>query len=84
MPDQPLPPPSVSGPETGPAKPAEPGPREPPNIGASILPQRKRDAARHPKVADPVDGPLQQADDVATAEQGAVEAGAADDDDDNH
>jgi hypothetical protein len=45
-PDQP---PPVSGPDAGAAKPAQPGPTEPPNIATSILPQRKADAARHPE-----------------------------------
>jgi hypothetical protein len=41
-------PPPAPGPEAGPAKPNQPGPQEPKNISASILPQRKRDAAKHP------------------------------------
>ena len=52
MPDQPNPPPPA-GPEPGAAKPTEPGPEEPQGIAASILPQRKRDAARHPDVPLP-------------------------------
>jgi hypothetical protein len=66
-------PPPVTGPEAGPAKPAEPGPVEPPGIATSILPERKRDAARHPEGdARPAES-QSTADDVAAAEQQAVE-----------
>ncbi len=48
MANQPQQPPPVAGPEAGQAKPAEPGPNDPPGIAESSLPERKRDAARHP------------------------------------
>jgi hypothetical protein len=80
MPRRPQQPPSVTGPEAGPAKPAAPGPKEPASIAASILPQRKRDAARHPKdVADPPEA-VKRFDDVAAAEEAAVKTGHAEDD----
>jgi hypothetical protein len=62
------------------AGPAKPGPEEPRSIAASILPQRKRDAARHPPDKLPAEQ-VQGLNDVAAAEQAAVETGASDDDD---
>ena len=42
-------PPPAPPPEAAPVKPAEPGAKDPPGIAASILPERQRDAARHPE-----------------------------------
>jgi hypothetical protein len=53
MPRAPQQPPPAPGPEAGPAKPTAPGPTEPPGIAESILPQRERDAARHPPDQEP-------------------------------
>ena len=58
-------------PEAAPAKPAEPGPKDPPGIAASVLPERQRDASRHPDGPAPDDAFA--ADDAAAAAQQAVE-----------
>jgi hypothetical protein len=79
MSSRPQQPPPVTGPETGPAKPSAPGPPEPESIAASILPQRKRDAARHPDDDARPPEDARELDDVAAAEQGAVESGAGND-----
>jgi hypothetical protein len=78
MPRRPQQPPSVTGPEAGPAKPAAPGPREPPSIAASILPQRKRDAARHADDAAEPPESVKRFDDMAAAEEAAVKTSQAD------
>jgi hypothetical protein len=66
-------PPPVTGPQAGPAKPAEPGPVEPPSIAASILPQRQEDAARHPEGEARPPEAVSLVDDITAAEQQAVE-----------
>jgi hypothetical protein len=76
-------PPPAPGPEAGPAKPAAPGPKEPPSIAASILPQRQRDADRHPDAAAVEPEPVERSDDTIAAAQAAVETGRADNDDDD-
>jgi hypothetical protein len=67
------PPPPVTGPEAGAAKPSAPGPTEPPSIAASILPQRQEDAARHPEGDARPPEAVTRVDDVTAAEQQAVE-----------
>jgi hypothetical protein len=74
MTSDPQQPPPASGPEAGPAKPSEPGPKEPPSIAASILPQSKRDSARHPEGDAQLPEALRAMDDITAAEQIAVEA----------
>lgn len=71
MPQQP---PPAAGPEAGPAKPSAPGPKEPPGIATAILPERKRDAARHPEGDAQPPEAVRTHDDVIAAEQQAVEA----------
>lgn len=78
MTNSPPQPPPAPGPEAGPAKPAEPGPADPPGIAASILPERERDAARHPeRDAQPPEAlsreALSRLDDTAAAEQGTAD-----------
>ena len=73
MTDPPQQQPPVSGPQAGEAKPAEPGPKDPPGIAASILPERQRDAARHPEGDTRQPEAARTADDVAAAAQQAVE-----------
>lgn len=81
------PPPSVTGPQAGEAKPSQPGPPEPETIAASILPQRQRDAARHPDRPVEAAEAVQRPDDLVAAAQSAVETSQGrdkdDDDDDN-
>ena len=59
MPDAPNQPPAnpapLATPDEAPAKPSRPGPEEPKNISASILPQRQADAAQHTDDADKAD-----------------------------
>ena len=75
MTDNPQQPPAAPGPAPGKAKPAEPGPVEPPGIATSILPERQRDAARHPEGdARPPDA-LGDANDVAAGEEQTAQAG---------
>ena len=73
MSSQPKQPPPVAGPEAGAAKPSAPGPTEPPSIAASILPQRKVDASRHPEGEARPPEAVSQVDDITAAEQQAVE-----------
>jgi hypothetical protein len=58
-PTEPPPPAPSAAPSEAPAKPSQPGPKEPENISASILPQRQHDADQHP------------APDAAPADQGS-------------
>jgi hypothetical protein len=80
MPRTPPQPPSVTGPEAGPAKPSAPGPKEPRSIAASIVPQRKRDARRHPRGDNRPPEALRQLDDMAAAAEIAVETSRPDHD----
>ena len=48
-PTEPPAPAPLAAPGEAPAKPSQPGPKDPENISASILPQRQQDAARHPE-----------------------------------
>ena len=61
----------TSQPQQPPPKPTETGPNDPPGIAASILPERQRDASRHPDGHAPDDAFA--ADDAAAAAQQAVE-----------
>lgn len=81
-PPAPAEPPTTMGPGGGEAdgeaeaKPSAPGPVEPKTIAASILPQRRADAARHPRETQA--GASQAADDaVAAAVQTARQQRAA-------
>jgi hypothetical protein len=74
-PDQP---PPAPGPEAGPAKPAAPGPKEPPSIAKSILPQRQQDAERHDGDAARPPEAVSQSDEVVAAQHAAVETARAD------
>ncbi|MGZ3274379.1 MAG: hypothetical protein ACXU82_07120 [Caulobacteraceae bacterium] len=75
MPDPASQPPPAPGPEAGPAKPAEPGPTDPPSIATTILPQRQRDAARHPTGDAKASELMERKGDVVAAEEIAVETG---------
>ena len=69
----PTPPPSPTEGAEAAAKPAEPGPKEPPSIAASILPQRKRDADRHPAVDPTASELMERKGDEVAAEEIAID-----------